>query len=171
MTFGKIALACLCIGIGAMLVGCGGKDKAEGTTKVETPKPAAVTETPAESEGVAVAKEILGTFDKAVAEIAELVKDKPEAAALKPKLDGVFEKYKAPMTELNAKYLALRAKDIQLFGDANGYLGNFRGRHVFEKDNVLSAAMAYYNIQKGEKEIVKFLSLDIVNLIEIAVKN
>jgi len=75
------------------------------------------------------------------------------------------------MTELNAKYLALREKDARLFGDANRTLGDLRGRHVFDKDNLLSAAISYYNFQKGEKEIVRFLSLDIVNLIDIAVKN
>jgi len=171
MKFQKSALICLCVGIGSLLIGCGGKDKAEGTAKVDQPKPAAVAETSTESAGTAVAKEILGTFDKAVADIAELVKDKPEAAVLKPKLDGVFEKYKVQMTDLNAKYLALREKDVRLFGDANRYLGEFRGRHVTDKDNLLSPAISYYNFQKGEKEIVRFLSIDIVNLIEIAIKS
>jgi len=172
MKLEKIALICLCVGMGSLLIGCGGKDKAEGTTPVEKPKPAQVTpvETATASEGVAVAKEILAAFDKAVAEVAELVKEKPEAAVLKPKLDGVFEKYRAPMMELNAKYLALREKDVRLFGEANTYLGEFRGRHVTDKDNLLSGAMSFYNFQKGEKQIVQFLSSDIVNLIEIAIK-
>jgi len=158
----------------SFVAACGGsKSASESAKPAEKPTPAptaAAAVSKAEEEGVAVAKEILGVFDQAVAEAAELVKDKPAAADLQPKLDALFEKYKVRMAELNPKYLALREKDIRAFGAANGYLGENRGKHVFDKDNTLGEAIAYYNFQKGEKGIVDFLGFKIAALIDVAVQ-
>ena len=59
-----------------------------------------------------------------------------------------------------------------MFGEANSYLGEYRGKHVFKKNQVLDEYIAHYNLQKdeNEKEIGKMLSSDIVNLLEVAVK-
>ena len=158
----------------SFVAACGGsKSASESAKPAEKPTPAPTASAAvsnAEEEGVAVAKEILGVFDQAVAEAVELVKDKPAAADLQPKLDALFEKYKVRMAELNPKYLALREKDIRAFGAANGYLGENRGKHVFAKDNTLGEAIAYYNFQKGEKGIVDFLGFKIAALIDVAVQ-
>jgi hypothetical protein len=89
---------------------------------------------------------------------------------LQPKLDALYEKFATKMAEINPRFLALKAKDIALFGAANGYMGENRGRHVFEKDNKLGVGIAYYNFQKGEKAVVDFLSNKLPALIDIAVK-
>jgi hypothetical protein len=41
-------------------------------------------------KGVIVAKDILNTFDRAVGEVAKLVKDKPNATELKPKIEALY---------------------------------------------------------------------------------
>ena len=128
------------------------------------------SETALKEAGIAVAKEILDIFDKAVAEVAALVKDKPEAAVLKPQLEALYKKYEEKMKEINVRYLALKTKDIRSFGAANGYLGENRGKHVFEKDKTLDEYIAYYDSTKGEKEIARMLSKDIVKMLDIAVK-
>lgn len=150
----------------------------EKTDKPETQEPAAQTETQqpttaepqADDEGVTVAKEILATFDKLVAETAELAKDKPEPADLKTKLETLYKTYEEKMKELNVKYLGLKEKDIALFGSCNGYLGENRGKHVFNKDNTLSECVSYYNLQKGDQEMVQLLSNGVVKLLDIAVQ-
>lgn len=149
----------------------------EKTDKPETPEPAKtetqVTPEPAKTEddGVLVGKEILETFDKAVTEAAELAKEKPAPAELKPKLEELYKGYEEKMTALNTKYLALKEKDIALFGACNGYLGENRGKHVFKKDEVMYEAVNHYSSQEGGAEIVQLLSKDIVNLLEIATKH
>ena len=144
-----------------------------GGQKGET-EDAAATEPKAEEatgdSGIDVAKEILAVFDKAAAEAVELVKEKPEVADVKPQFEALLEKYKEPMMELNAKYLGLRDKDIRLFGDCNGYLGENRGRHVMEMNTALDVYIAYYNYDKGEAEFSEYLSDGLINLLEIAVK-
>jgi hypothetical protein len=164
----------IAIGIALVLAACGGKN-APAENKAAAPQPQApVSQTAAppaaDNEGVLLAKEILGVFDEAVAETAGLVKDKPEAADLKPKLNALYDKYAAKMAEINPRFLALKTKDIRLFGSANGYMGENRGKHDFDKDNTLSDAYRYYNLQKGEKEIVDFLAHKLPALIDIAVK-
>jgi len=124
-----------------------------------------------EAKGEAVAKEILDVHDQAVAEIADLMKDKPEAAELKPKLETLFQKYQEKMKALNEKYLALRDEDVASFGAANGYMGENRGKHVFEKDNALVAYMNYYNMEKDERELTKFINDGLFNLLETAVEH
>ncbi|UCH96118.1 MAG: hypothetical protein JSV88_04490, partial [Candidatus Aminicenantes bacterium] len=115
----NLLLIVLLVGIALTFSVCGGE-----TPKQESPEPAKQTPSAQKAdEGVTVAKEILETFDKAVAEAAELAKTKPEAAELKPKLEALYKKYEETMKELNIKYLALKDKDIRLFGAANSYLG------------------------------------------------
>ena len=148
----------------------------EKTDKPETPEPTKTEakETPApaatEDEGVLVGKEILETFDKAVTEAAELVKEKPGVEELKPKLEALYKAYEETMKGLNTKYLALKEKDIAIFGSCNGYLGENRGKHVFNKDKVMDAYIVHYRSQEGGEEIAQFLSKDIINLLEVAVK-
>lgn len=140
------------------------------TPKQESPEPAKETPSAQKAdEGVAVAKEILETFDKSVTEAAELAKTKPEAAELKPKLEALYKKYEETMKEINIKYLALKDKDIRLFGAANGYLGENRGKHVFKKDEVMNEHVSYY-YSKGEQEIVQLLSKEIIKMLDVAVQ-
>lgn len=161
----KLLLIVLLVGIALTFSVCGGD-----TPEQESPEPAKETKAaPKADEGVAVAKEILETFDKAVAEAAELAKDKPETAELKPKLEALYKKYEETMKEINIKYLALKDKDIRLFGAANGYLGENRGKHVFKKDEVLNELVSHY-YSKGEQEIVQLLSKDIIKMLDVAVK-
>jgi len=171
ITFVTILL-CLCF----ILIVCGGKESTE-TGARETATEPQVTEESSELEesgeakGEAVAKEILDVHDQAVAEIADLMKDKPEAAELKPKLETLFQKYQEKMKALNEKYLALRDEDVASFGAANGYMGENRGKHVFEKDNALVAYMNYYNMEKDERELTKFINDGLFNLLETAVEH
>ncbi len=165
----KSSLICL-LGLIVLLAACGGKDKPAADQAAAPQASAAATAPAGDDEGVLIAKEILGLFDEAVAEAAVLTKDKPEAAVLKPQLDALYETYAAKMAAINPRFLALRDKDIRLFGAANGYLGENRGKHVFAKDNTLKDAFLYYNLEKGEKEIVDFLSSKLPDLIDIAVK-
>jgi hypothetical protein len=173
----KQTTLCLVLALGVMcaLAACGGKNApADDKATASTQPPAAATQTApaqaADNEGVQLAKEILGVFDDAVAETAVLVKDKPESADLKAKFGTLYDKFAAKMAEINTRYLALKAKDIRLFGSANGYMGDNRGQHVFKKDNKLTEAYQYYNLQKGDKEIVDLLSNKLPALIDIAVK-
>jgi hypothetical protein len=163
----------LVFGLALVLAACGGKTPSDSAPAAQKPAPAAPQTTAppaADNEGVLLAKEVLTVFDEAVAEAAALTKDKPEAADLKPKLAALYDKYAAKMAEINPRYLALKTKDIRLFGSANGYMGENRGKHDFDKDNKLSDAYRYYNLEKGEKEIVDFLSHKLPALIDIAVK-
>ena len=167
----KAAFAFLVLGAIVVLVSCGGsKDKAPGETPAETKAVAQPAVSTGDADGVAVAKEILDLFDKAVTETAALVKDKPAAAELKPKLGALYENYRGQMAELNKKYLALKDKPDHSFGAANTYLGQERGKRVFAKDNTLSEAMAYYNFQKSDPGTLKFLSNTLPSLIDLAVK-
>jgi hypothetical protein len=164
----------LCLSV--VLIGCGGKEPAETGAQESAAEPQAAeqasdTEESGEAKGEAVAKEILGVYDQAVAEIAELMKDKPEAAELKPKLETLFQNYQEKMKALNEKYLALRDEDVASFGAANGYMGEYRGRHVYEKDNALVAYMNYYNMEKDERELTKFINDGLFNLLETAVEH
>ena len=142
----------------------------EPVKQTETQQPAAAAEPQALDEGGAVAEEILTTFDKLVAEAAELAKDKPEPADLKVKLETLYKSYEEKMKELNAKYLGLKAKDIALFGSCNIYLGENRGKHVFKKDNAFSEYISYYELKEGGQEIVQLLSKDVVKVLNIAVQ-
>jgi hypothetical protein len=152
---------------------CGGDSKktetAQPGNETIVPQKDATSQLAPDNEGVMIAKEILGTFDKAVAEVAEIVKDKPEAAALKPKLEALYKTYETKMTEINGRYKALKNKDIRLFGACNGYIGENRGKHVFKKDQTLSEYVAYYNLQKGDMETVKLISGGVVNMLDVAV--
>ena len=82
---------------------------------------------------------------------------------------AIYKKYEETMKEINIKYLALKDKDIQLFGAANGYLGENRGKHVFKKDQVLNELVSHY-YSKGEQEIVQLLSKDIIKMLDVAVR-
>ena len=155
------------------LSACGGKTAPADDKAAAAPAaPATAQAAPpaGDNEGVLLAKEILGLFDEAVSEAAALTKDKPEAAALKPQLSALYDKYAAKMAEINPRFLALKAKDIALFGACNTYMGEKRGAHVYDKDIKLSDTFRYYNLEKGEKEIVDFLNTKLPALIDIAVK-
>jgi predicted ribosome quality control (RQC) complex YloA/Tae2 family protein len=160
----NLLLVVLFVGIALIFSVCGGE------TTEKSPESAKETKAEQKSdEGVTVAKEILETFDKAVAEAAELAKTKPAAAELKPKLEALFKKYEDTMKEINVKYLALKDKDIQQFGAANGYLGENRGKHVFKKDEVLTEYVNHY-YSNGDQDIVQLLSKDIIKMLDVAVK-
>jgi DNA repair exonuclease SbcCD ATPase subunit len=170
----RLLLPLLFVGIAMIIPACGGQsgktDSSAPVKETQVKQPESSAQPAGDNEGTAVAKEILATFDKAVAEVAELVKNKPEAAELKPKLEALYRSYEEKMKALNTNYLALKDKDISLFGAANGYLGENRGKHVFNKDNVLGEYISYYNFQKGEKEIVDMLSSGIVKMLDVAVQ-
>jgi len=153
-----------------MLGGCGGDEPAVSSTTAATSAATQGGSAAGEGQGTAVAKEILAIFDEIVAKAADLAKAKPEPSVLKPQLDELYNGYMAKMTELNGKYLALRESDVALFGECNTYLGSNRGQHVTAKDNTLTEAMQYYNLQLGDQEIVSLLSQKPVELLEIAVK-
>jgi len=156
------------------MAACGSKnapaDDKAAAAQPQAPGTQTATPPAGDNEGVLLAKEILGVFDEAVAEAAGLTRDKPEPAELKPKLAALYGKYAATMAEINPRFLALKTKDIRPFGAANGYLGENRGKHDFNKDNALADAYRYYNLEKGEKDIVDFLSHKLPALIDIAVK-
>lgn len=162
----KIFILLLIFCLPLFFVACGGQG---GEEEAGTTEEAQSGEVDLE-EGIAVAKEILETFDKAVAETVELVKEKPEVSDVKPQFEALIERYKPLMTELNTKYLALRDKDVEIWGACNGYMGENRGTHVFEKNQALDEFIAYYNFDKGDKEFSDYLSNELINLIEIAVK-
>jgi predicted small lipoprotein YifL len=124
----------------------------------------------AEDAGKALVDEILASFDQCVAEAAALAKDKPEAAALLPQLEKLYADCGARMDALNARFLALRDQDVFAFRRANGYLTENRPKHVFAKDNTLTPALQYYNLEKGEKAVVDLLANGPVRLLDAAVK-
>lgn len=126
--------------------------------------------TGATQAGEAIVGEILATFDRCVAEAAALAKDRPEAAVLLPQLEKLYAGYGEKMAALNARFLALRDQDVFAFRRANGYMTDNRPRHVSAKDNALSQAVAYYNFEKGEQEVVDMLSRKIVGLLDQAVQ-
>lgn len=156
----KLVLLSLCGVLAASLISCGKpKQSTTGTA------PAA-----GDSEGRDLAKKILATYDEAVAEAAKLANAKPESAVLKPKIEQLIATYSTKMAELNVGYLALRTKDVRSFGQANTYMGEFRGKHVFNADNTLTPALRYYNLEKGDKETVQLLTSKLAALIDVAVK-
>jgi len=172
----KLTFTLILLGLCFIFISCGGKESAEtkapeSAAETQMAKEPAGEEVTAEAMGEAVAKEILDVYDQAVAEIADLMKDKPEAAELKPKLEALFQNYQGKMKALNGKYLALRDEDIASFGAANGYMGEHRGRHVFEKDNALVEYMNYYNMEKDERELTKFINDGLFNILETAVEH
>jgi len=155
---------------------CGEKS---GTTDINKPaaesqtqniQPSPDSQLPADNEGVTTAKEILAAFDEAVADAAKILKDKPEAAVLKPKLETLYKSYEEKMKKINARFRALKTKDIRLFGAANTYIGENRGKHVFKKDQALGEYISYYNFQKGDMETVKLISDGIVKMLDAAVQ-
>lgn len=161
----SLMLVSLC-GMLVIFMACGQKS--------ETPRsPASAAGTmaaiPADA-GVKIVDEILSAFDQCVAETADLAKNKPEAAVLMPQLEKLYADYGEKMAALNAKFLALRDQDIFAFRRANGYMTDNRPKHVFAKDNTLSPAYAYYNLEKGEPAVVDMLANGPVRLLDAAVK-
>ena len=122
------------------------------------------------ADGKGIVDEILAAFDQCVAEAVTLARDKPEAAVLLPQLEKLYADYGAKMAVLNARFLALKDKDIFAFRRANGYMSDNRPQHVFAKDNALGQAIAYYNLEKGDQVVVDMLSSKIVRLLDDAVK-
>jgi len=160
--FIRVLAVLLCIGLLAMACG---KQADKPQAQAEKPKPAeAPKPEEKENKGEAVAKEIIDTFDQAVTEAADLVKDKPPVEEVKPKLEAMIVKYKEQMTELNGKYLALKDEDIALFGDACSYIDNHRPKRVFESDKILGPVRTHYGI---DSEVGKLLYDELINLLEI----
>lgn len=145
------------------LPACGGKTEEAGA-------PEKIVEAKEPGSGELLAQKILDVFDECVAGVAELASAKPEPEELTPQLEELYQEYQVKMAELNREYLALREQDISQFGAANSYLGEHRGRHVFQKDNLLGEAVAYYNFQKGDQELVKLLTNGPVQLLEQALQ-
>lgn len=149
-----------------IFIACGGEKKAEEPAPAPAEQ-AVAPEPEVEGAGVLLAKEILGVFDEIVAKVAELTKEKPDAAVLKPQLETLFAEYKVKMEEYNVKYLALK-EDVQQWGACNGYLGENRGKHVFQKDTTLTEANQHYNLQVGDQEVVHLISKTPVELLDVA---
>jgi hypothetical protein len=160
-TFGYLTLALLAA---TWATGCGSKSGGPESTNAP-----AASDSVAES-GEALAMEILATFDEVVAEAAKLAEGKPEGAALRPQLEELYATYEPKMADLNVRYLKLSDVEPREFGNANSYLGSNRGKHVTEKDNTLTSAVKYYNLEVGDKETVEMLTSGPVKLLEIAVK-
>jgi hypothetical protein len=161
-----LMLALICVLLLAFMA-CG--PKAETS---QAPAPAVTTAKEAEAAtdaGKVIVDEILATFDQCVAEAAALAKEKSEAAVLMPQLEKLYADYGVKMAALNAKFLALRDQNVFAFRRANGYMTDNRPKHVFAKDNTLSSAYAYYNLEKGETAVVDMLSNKIVKLLDEAV--
>jgi hypothetical protein len=167
-----IRLLVVIMGLAAFgLSGCGssGSESVE-TTAAAAPAGSSVTvETPAVGEGVLIAEEILATFDELVAEVRALADPKPDPAVLKPQLEGLYESYAPIMADLNERYLALRETDTVQWGECNSYLGEKRGAHVAAKDDVLTEALRYYNLELGDQEVVALIAQTPVDLLDAAV--
>lgn len=156
-----LAIIFVCAGIAAFAA-CG--------KKAEAPKAVTAAQAQAaEDAGKAIVDEILAAFDRCVAEAAALAKDKPEAAVLLPQLEKLYADYGARMAALNARFLALRDQDLFAFQRANGYMTENRPKHVFAKDNTLTPALQYYNLEKGEKAVADMLANGPVKLLDAAV--
>lgn len=141
------------------------QDKAE---KREVKEETAVEEKDYKAAGETVGKEILDTYDAAVAEIAEALADKPEPDVALERVNAIFEAYIPKMEALALKKLALLDDDIQSWGAVNSYLGENRGKRVYNKDQALSEYMNYYSIQKPDEELKNILAAKISSLIDIA---
>ncbi len=146
---------------------CG--DSGDKPAKTEKKSPKISIKKDGVDKGVVVARAILATFDQAVNETVELTKAKTAAAEVKPKLRALIQKYTEKMQELNKKYLALKTEDIALFGSANGYLGENRGKHVYGMDQKLYTMRNHYQ-QQTDKEMDALLHQELINLLETAVK-
>jgi hypothetical protein len=138
-------------------------------------KPAQTNKSPVQAQesledaGVVVAKEILSTFDRAVGDVYELIKDKPEPEAVKSGLEEVYEKYTLRMKELNKKYLALKSRDIALFGSANRYLGEYRAKHVWNMNQKLDEIRFHYQREKNV-EMDSLVHGKLINFLDMAVE-
>ena len=150
------------------LVGCGGGTSSPAPATSEAA--ASVAPGGGGGSGEALCTEILTTFDAMVAEVADAAKAKPAPAELTPALEAIYTDYTARMTDLNGRYRALKDADIAEFGACNTYLGNERGKHVLAKDNTLTEALKYYNLELGDAAMVALLSARPVEVLEIAVK-
>lgn len=158
----KIRFATIVVLAGVIAWGAGCGPQGGQTT------PAAPRE-PAES-GEALAQEILAAFDEMVAKAAALAEGKPEGAALRAQLEELYAEYEVKMAAFNVRFLKLRDDEPREFGNANGYMGSHRGRHVTQKDYTLTEAMRYYNHEIGDRETVEVLTRGPVRVLEIAVK-
>lgn len=152
------------------LVGCTPAEEAGGSSsdKEEKANVEKEEERDYKAEGEAVGKEILDTYDAAVAEVAEALKDKPEPAEAKELIKAVMESYKPKMEALAEKKVALLDVNIRCWGAVNSYLGENRGKRVFNKDHALTEFMNYYTLQKPDEELTKMLSSTITSLIDVA---
>lgn len=151
----------------ALLFGACGGDSQEKSPEIQ--KSTSQTAEPVDDAGVKVAKEILSTFDRAVDGVYERVKDKPEAEAVQSDLEQLYQTYTLQMKELNKKYLALKPKDIKLFGSANRYLGEFRGKHVWKMNQKLDEIRFHYQ-RRNDEEMDRLVHGELINLLDKAVE-
>ncbi len=171
-TLWTIAVMLMMTGLVMVIVGgCGGDDsKAVSSTTASAPSTPSTTSAESDGEGVLIGKEIFATFDEMAAKAAELSKDKPEPAVLKPQLEELYASYLPKMTELNAKYLALQESDINQFRACNGYHSSNRPQHITAMQNACVEAVKYYNFQLGDQEIVSLLNDRPIELLDVAFK-
>ncbi|MCU0726398.1 MAG: hypothetical protein MUE73_11505 [Planctomycetes bacterium] len=118
------------------------------------------------TQGEALAKEALAEFDRAVDEIAAVLKDKPAPADALPKLLAILESYRPKMEGIAAKRKTFTDPEVK--GGFYGHMGSYRGKSVARIDNLLGAMVAHYRYTAPGPEIVEFLTTKIVPLIEIA---
>jgi hypothetical protein len=151
-------------------LGCGGKEAPSGGGGSDSPVPTTGGGKPVGDDlrvqGETLAKEALAEFDKAVDEIAEILKIKPDQADAMPKLQAVIDAYRPKMEALAAKRKAFT--DPQVKGGFYGAMGSYRGKSIARMDNALGALVAHYRYTKPGPDVVDFLTTKIVPLIEIA---
>jgi len=165
-----LMIALVITGTATMMIGgCGGADSASADTETTAASSSPSETVAAGGDGAALAEEILATFDQLVADVAELATPQPDPGVLKPQLQELYDRYETTMTDLNARYLALRDADQTAFQDCNRYLYDNRPQHVSVKDNALSDPVAHYNLEVGDQELVSLLSKRPVELLDIAV--
>ena len=151
-----------------VLCACGEQitEPTESTSEQRDTSEPETTRDELKASGEAVAKEILAAYDQAVADALELVKDKPAAAEVKIKLQELIDGYKEKMETLAEKKLALT--DIEAWGAANGYMGENRGKHVFDNNAKLDEFLAHYMYNDKDDEVVELLKNKIIQLIDLA---
>ena len=161
--FVLVALAAVAV----VLIGCGG-GKGSGSEAAKPAEPSGPS--PAE-QGQAMGQEIITAFDETVAEAAALLAGKPAPEELLPQLEALFTKAEARMTELNGRYLELRAADVEAFGACNSYIDEYRPKSVHAKDMAFGDFIGHYRFENPNPEVEEFLTGNsLAALIDLATK-
>ena len=93
-----------------MLMACGGNgEKAAGSEAPDESAPAMATktETPAELSPAELGQQIGVLYVEALSEVTEMLKEKPEAAEVRPQVEQLKDKYVQQLVELGRKREAL----------------------------------------------------------------